>query len=145
MPVGKRHLSQKPSAVYARERARALRAAGFCVCGQVIESTSLGGRCKPCRDRNVEIQRELRRKVLVAYGGKCACCGETEFKFLAVDHINGGGNKHRLLVAGNKKASILRWIVRNRFPKDFQILCHNCNVAKGSYGICPHKESRKAG
>jgi hypothetical protein len=31
-------------------------------------------------------------EMLSAYGGKCVCCGESEYKFLAIDHINGGGS-----------------------------------------------------
>jgi hypothetical protein len=26
----------------------------------------------------------------------------------------------------------------NEFPDGFQVLCHNCNLAKGYYGECPH-------
>src|SRR3990167_11182501 len=42
--------------------------------------------------------RKYRMELLQAYGGKdpkCACCGESELKFLCLDHINGGGGKHR--------------------------------------------------
>ena len=29
------------------------------------------------------------------------------------------------------------------YPKDgYQLLCHNCNCAKGWYGACPHTEER---
>ncbi len=75
----------------------------------------------------------------------CACCGEKEIKFLSLDHINGGGTKHRqeLQKSAIKPAggsSIVCWIIRNNFPSGFQVLCHNCNQAKGFYGKCPHKE-----
>ena len=83
-------------------------------------------------------KKYIERERLVAikkYGGKCACCGETEVKFLSFDHINGGGNKHRKLIGGK----VVRWLKRNNYPKDIQILCHNCNLAKGFYGECPHK------
>ena len=30
-----------------------------------------------------------------------------------------------------------RWIIQNNFPKGFQILCQNCNFAKGHYEKCP--------
>lgn len=64
---------------------------------------------------------------------KCVCCEEKEIMFLALDHIDGGGNKHR-----KGKGNITRWIIKNNFPPIFQILCHNCNLAKGFYGKCPH-------
>lgn len=65
----------------------------------------------------------------------CACCGEYEMDFLAIDHINGGGNKHRKTFKG----SLVAWLKRNGYPKGFQVLCHNCNMAKSLYGRCPHK------
>ena len=33
------------------------------------------------------------------------------------------------------------WMIKNNFPKGFQVLCHNCNLAKGFYGKCPHEKS----
>jgi hypothetical protein len=81
----------------------------------------------------------IRMKVLKYYGGdppKCACCGETEYKFLAIDHINGGGLKQR---RETKTHNLESWINKSKYPAGFQILCHNCNAAKGFYGECPHK------
>ena len=80
----------------------------------------------------------LRTEVLSEYGGRCICCGENEPKFLAIDHINGNGAEHRRQHGGGRRT--YRWLRKNGFPKDnFQILCHNCNLAKGFYGTCPHR------
>lgn len=87
---------------------------------------------KRVRDRH----RELREACIKAYGGACDCCGETRYEFLAMDHIDGGGRKHRKKV-GTK---IVRWLVKNEFPEGFRVLCHNCNAALGYYGYCPHEE-----
>ena len=38
------------------------------------------------------------------------------------------------------KTVLLKWIIKNNFPKGFQILCHNCNSAKAVYGKCPHEK-----
>ena len=85
-----------------------------------------------------ESRRRARRKVIQHYGNKCACCGEERYEFLSIDHINGGGKK--MGIYGDK----LRWyIIRNKFPDEFRILCHNCNQALGAYGYCPHKEGSK--
>jgi len=81
--------------------------------------------------------RELRREVLDYYGGKCTCCGETTFEFLAIDHVNGNGAEHR---RETKLREICRWLRDNNYPDGFQVLCHNCNLAKGFYGKCPHKK-----
>lgn len=92
------------------------------------------------RDReHGKADRKKRRLLcLQFYSGaipSCACCGETIYQFLAIDHMNGGGNKHRKSL---KSMDIYRWLVKNNFPLGFQVLCHNCNLAKGYYGICPH-------
>lgn len=39
--------------------------------------------------------RKWKDVVFKHYGAVCKCCGKTTFDFLAVDLINGGGNKHR--------------------------------------------------
>jgi len=79
---------------------------------------------------------ELRKEVLKHYGGKCACCGETTYEFLSIDHINGGGRKHREEIY----RLICPWLKKNNYPDGFQVLCFNCNQAKGIYGICPHQK-----
>ncbi len=78
-------------------------------------------------------------------GGKveCACCGEETLEFLALDHINGGGGKHRQKL-GQGGAVFTRWLRTNKYPAGYQVLCHNCNAAKGYYGICPHNTAKLA-
>jgi hypothetical protein len=85
---------------------------------------------------------KVRLEILAAYGGKCTCCGETDQRFLVIDHINGGGNKqrHSLNLRG---AGYYSWMKRNNYPQDLQVLCHNCNCAKAFYGECPHETERK--
>ncbi len=34
---------------------------------------------------------------------------------------------------------LFKWIINNGYPDYLQILCLNCNKAKGSYGKCPHE------
>lgn len=88
-------------------------------------------------------------QVLEHYGKQCACCGEKEYKFLTIDHINNDGAKHRKPSGGRMKSDKLyRWLVLNNYPKDFQILCWNCNCGKyRNKGICPHisKEVKEGG
>jgi len=86
----------------------------------------------------VERSRALRAEVLAAYGGKCACCGEAHPEFLGIDHMNGGGNRER----GKSGGSNVFYVALKKagFPKDrYRLLCHNCNLARGFYGYCPHK------
>lgn len=84
-----------------------------------------------------------RREVIDAYGGKCACCSESMFEFLSIDHVDGKGNEHRKSIGGN--VYLIPWLIKNNFPKGFQVLCHNCNQAKGAYGVCPHERKRNGG
>ena len=84
-------------------------------------------------------KRNAERKMVIAhYGGRCACCGEKEIKFLAIDHINNDGHKQRKKMTVNINA----WAIKHNYPKDLQVLCHNCNLAKAFYGICPHQEKK---
>lgn len=92
--------------------------------------------------KKVERSRAVRLDVLSVYSNgtmKCACCGESELKFLCLDHIHGGGSKHRKEVGSG--FALYLWLKRSGYPKGYQVLCHNCNMAKGFYGLCPHKEA----
>jgi hypothetical protein len=31
------------------------------------------------------------------------------------------------------------WLIREKLPDGFRVLCHNCNQAIGYYGVCPHE------
>lgn len=112
--------------------------------------------CKSCQKDAVRQQREdpefmartlahhrwygyaIRMEVLRAYGGdppRCACCGEQEPVFLALDHVHNDGAVDRQLIGESHR--IFRWLRRNGFPPGYQVLCHNCNWAK-RMGGCPH-------
>src|SRR5712692_10341183 len=82
---------------------------------------------------------EIRKLVIEHYGGACACCGENTWEFLAIDHIAGGGVKHRRQIKRSSGSSFYAWLYTNKFPEGYQVLCHNCNNAKGFYGHCPHR------
>lgn len=84
-----------------------------------------------------EYNRKIRKMAIDAYGGKCNCCGETTHEFLGIDHINGGGSKHRRELV-NQGTTVYLWLKKNQYPLGYQVLCHNCNLAKGFYGKCPH-------
>jgi hypothetical protein len=108
--------------------------------------------CKKCRDaydknrvatwgseKHRAVQKKyrlkLRKECLNAYGGKCACCGETTDEFLEVDHVAGGGNKHRKSTG----TSIYQIAKNEAYPEKYRLLCANCNHALGMKGYCPHR------
>lgn len=74
------------------------------------------------------------------YGHECACCGEIIFEFLTLEHLQGrsGPDGHMLGAQSYKNA------VKEYRPDLYQVLCMNCNFAKGRYGVCPH-QNRKQG
>lgn len=70
----------------------------------------------------------------------CACkgCGLTSIEFLTLDHINGDGAIHRKITStGQGGSKFYKWVKDNNFPSGLQILCMNCNMAKGNKKECP--------
>lgn len=98
------------------------------------------------RAGNRERKRRLKAQVFDAYGGpKCVCCGEETQDFLSIDHINDDGADHRreLKEKHGYIMDMYRWLKNHNFPEGFQVLCFNCNFAKGHFGICPHEVERR--
>ena len=108
--------------------------------------------------RRKTIRDEIRLEVLQYYSKRlsksnipcCRCCGEkSHVDFLAIDHIAGRkemDSDTKLVKIGyssSKRGQVLhKWVTENNFPKGFQILCHNCNYAKGikrNKNKCPHQ------
>lgn len=113
----------------------------------------LNGWCKNCmkriskkylKSKAAQSRRHraaLRLEVLQHYSKSkkpfCACCLIAILEFLGIDHIKGGGRKHKRTVG----AHLYTWLKNSRFPKGFRVLCHNCNQSLGAYGYCPHDNS----
>lgn len=95
------------------------------------------------RKSSKKYRDKLRNLVYMHYSNglmKCNCCGESTYRFLTLDHINGGGNKHRELVGG--PIAVLKDIIDKGYPEGFQILCYNCNCGRArNDGVCPHTEA----
>jgi len=98
-----------------------------------------------CKTLANESYWRARRELISAYGGRCACCGESEHKFLSVDHVDGGGRDHRKVIGDGGKA-LCNYLRKMGYPQEgFQLLCFNCNCAKGFFGECPHQTARHSG
>lgn len=105
-------------------------------------------KCRGCiakrRGNNKSEIERLVEQTYAAYGGfKCVCCGETEPMFLTLDHINGGGTKHREELRNGQPAAGGSWLYRELrragFPPGYQVLCFNCNCGRArNGGVCPH-------
>lgn len=77
-------------------------------------------------------------KALGHYSGGtpiCLCCKETHIQFLTIDHINGGGYKHRKEI---RTGNMYTWLIAREFPDGYRVLCMNCNFSLGKYNHCPH-------
>jgi len=95
------------------------------------------------REYVLERQNRKRRKLEVFShysGGKprCTCCGFTNIDGLAIDHMDG-----RRSSGHSQDFTSFRfygWLIKRGYPKNYQVLCHNCNSTKGFFGICPHQQ-----
>lgn len=89
------------------------------------------------KENKREYQRNLTSKYknlfLEMYGNQCSCCGENIQDFLTIEHKQGQQKISRRtgLVA-------YRDAVKEFRPDLYEVLCWNCNCAKGKLGYCPH-------
>lgn len=135
------------SKAYKRQAAKKLRlerkSQGVCAsCGAPPAQGYLC--CQSCLDTKAEATKKSRLKTVLevqtAYGGKCVCppCGETETKFLTLDHINDDGGQHRRNMNGRGNA-VYTWVKQNNFPETLRLMCFNCNSGRQrNGGVCPH-------
>lgn len=138
-----------------KERRRARRdVVGQC---QSCESqTTVGHKhCEQCREAMAARARsdraDLRKTIFDHYGLACICCGESEPRFLTIDHKDNNGAEHRRhlaqeLTAGRRPhremggVIIYRWLIKNGFPDGYETKCTNCNTGRHQNGgICPHQ------
>jgi hypothetical protein len=114
--------------------------------------------CKENKDYRNEQDRERRRngnttnvrgtakyrlkrkqECISAYGGKCACCGETHLEMLTIDHKNNNGAEHRKTFTPGG-AAIYILLRKLKYPPEYQCLCFNCNYSRYlGDGICIHQ------
>lgn len=123
---------------YNREWRRKRKEQGICHCGR--ESNGRW-RCSECQEKwnayHRVYYRKLKEEVLAYYGHTCACCGETRYEFLTLDHINEDGAEQRRQAKTRGGVTYFRQ-VKQTWPDDLQVLCWNCNLAKHHHGRCPH-------
>ena len=90
------------------------------------------------------------KKIVFSHYAKplqCVCCGVKGIEFLTIDHIipkREMGKDSKLIDLGFtsklRGEKLNRWLKNNNYPTGFQILCWNCNFAKGLFGKCPHEK-----
>lgn len=101
--------------------------------------------CEKRKEYLRQYRQGIKDKVFAHFGAKCACCGEQEYQFLTLDHVNNDGADHRRQLSGRGAGtdSVYRELVKTEFAEAdrFQILCYNCNCAKRARAdfVCPHQ------
>jgi hypothetical protein len=75
----------------------------------------------------------VKTKILIMthYGnGECKCvlCNEKRLPCLTIDHINGGGTKHRrsINIPNGGGLHFYKWLIDNKYPLGYRTLCWNC-------------------
>ena len=85
---------------------------------------------------NSIVRNKIRLRILELLGNKCSnpnCLiigGCTDKRALQIDHVKGGGNKHRKLFTTIYQ--MYRQMIKEieNGSKDYQLLCANCNMIK---------------
>ena len=75
-----------------------------------------------------EWRAKIKRIVLTHYANEkleCVICHENRIGCLSIDHINGGGNKHRKEIKSSGYHFYM-WLIKNKFPEGYRTLCMNC-------------------
>lgn len=82
--------------------------------------------CKKCYCKYTsERRRRIKKKAIDSLGNKCVKCGESDWRCLQIDHINGKGNQERKTLGAYKMSNKVL-----KHPELYQILCANCNWKK---------------
>jgi hypothetical protein len=88
-------------------------------------------------------RRNTQKQLRNFYGNSCECCGETEPKFLNLDHINNDGSIQRRKFPNEHSyyAYLVRQIKKGAPILDIRTLCSNCNMGRArNGGACPHNK-----
>jgi len=89
---------------------------------------------------NKKYYRKLKETIIAHYSKgsmRCKKCGELRLYALQIDHINNNGAVHRRQVV---HGHIYEWLIRNNFPKGYQVLCANCNWMKRNKVCCKYRK-----
>jgi len=97
--------------------------------------------CRECDNLKNKLRGIKNRKLLITkLGGKCECCGITNYDYLSIDHVNGSGQQDRKNF--KKWKNYIKHLLdmpSDNLKKDYKCLCYNCNYCKGFYKICCHE------
>lgn len=84
------------------------------------------------RRKRKEYSARDKRIAIDGYGGQCVNCGITDHDLLCFDHVNNDGaeRRERCTYERTGGAALAAKLIKLGFPRDFQLLCFNCNHLK---------------
>ena len=88
---------------------------------------------KSHRERERAARKRIKQNVISHYSNKtmlCGKCGFSDVRALTIDHVNGGGRKHRKELNLKAGHQFYTWLVNQNYPEGFQVLCMNCQFIK---------------
>src|SRR3989304_8757068 len=77
-------------------------------------------------------KEKITREVFLHYGYdkiECCRCGFNNIFALTLDHINGGGHKHRESLRRTGMVFYC-WLQKQGYPEGYQLMCMNCQFIK---------------
>lgn len=118
---------------------------------RMLENSTRWQKENPQRTREISSKSKQSRhlacklEAIAHYGGECACCGESNYQFLTLDHSLGNGKKHREELLGDGRAAGSAFTFKLKslgFPEveGLRVMCFNCHFATDLWGGCPHNE-----
>lgn len=141
-PVEGKAECQECSDYHAKRRVNS-KEAGMCIRCRIRPPADGKTECQECSDYHAKRNAEIKEIVFKHYSGSevpyCACCGDTTYEFLTIDHIDGDGAEHKRKNGYSGGSGTYHWLIKNNFPEGFRVLCWNCNSARGFFGYCPHE------
>lgn len=90
-----------------------------------------------CRIYEKRYGHRIKAKVFAHYCNgelSCAYCGIKDIEVLTIDHINNNGREHRRTLNLHGGVKFYKWLMANRYPPEYQVLCYNCNIKKFRVG-----------
>ena len=88
---------------------------------------STEGGIEKWRIKEKAYNKKRRQQKLNFFVKRCVCCGETDERYLEIDHVHNDGYKETTK-NGSRTSASLKQIKED--TSRFQILCSNCNRAK---------------
>ena len=88
--------------------------------------------------KNKERRDKIRNEVLLAYGGRCECCGENNLGFLSI-YPKNDEEKETTINVQRLRARLKRL----GFPDEYEVLCKNCRFSIVRIGFCEHNPTRR--